>query len=119
MPLTHQPTIRSGFTFVEVIVAILVVSVALLALEGSAAVTLRELSDSRRETVATALAERARERTLGSKCAASTSTDSSTGVVLSSAASPHGTGTTIAQRTSFSTRFGDRSESYRLVGRCQ
>lgn len=119
MPSFNRKTPRPGFTLVEVIVAILLLTIALLALEGSAAVTVRELGDGQRETLATRLAERQRERAFAGTCATSSGNDSANGVGASWAAAPTGQRTRVTQHTSFDTRFGIRQESYSAVGRCR
>lgn len=73
--MSHTPSVsaRAGFTLVEVLVAILLLTIVLLALEGSAAATVRELADGQREIVATRFAERQRERAFASACTTSVS----------------------------------------------
>lgn len=109
----------TGFTLVEVIVAILLLTIALLALEGSAAVTVRELADGQRETLAIRLAERQRERVFAGACATSSGNDSVNGVGASWAAAPTGQRARLTQHTSFDTRAGTRREFYDAVGRCR
>lgn len=109
----------TGFTLVEVIVAILLLTIALLALEGSAASTVRELADSQRETLATRLAERQRERAFGSTCATASGVDSANDVDAGWAATGTGQRVHLTQHTSFDTRSGTRRQSYGVVGRCR
>lgn len=103
----------------EVIVAILLLTIALLVLEGSAAVTVRELADSQRETLAMRLAERQRERAFAAACVTSSGNDSANGVGASWAAAPTGQRARLTQRTSFDTRTGTRREAYDAVGQCR
>lgn len=119
MPNPNRRADRTGFTLVEVIVAILLLTIALLALEGSAAVTVRELSESQRETLATRFAERQRERAFAGACATSSGNDSANGVGVSWAAAPTGQRLRVTQYTSFNTRSGTRREFYDAAGRCK
>lgn len=119
MPSLQSRTPRPGFTLVEVIVAILLLTVALLAIEGSAAVTLRELADSKRETLAMRFAEDQRERSFGSVCAASSGLDSANGVTATWIASPTGSRSHVIERTTFQTRYGVRSQAYNTAGPCR
>lgn len=119
MPHANRRADPTGFTLVEVIVAILLLTIAILALEGSAAVTIRELADGQRETLAMRLAERQRERAFAGACATASGMDSINGVGASWAAAPTGQRTRLTQRTYFDTRFGTRQESYDAAGRCR
>ncbi len=119
MSRTSQTAERTGFTLVEVVIAILLLTVALLAIEGSAAVTLRGLADAARETSATRFAERQRERTFGSLCAAAAGTDTANGVRAVWAASLSASGARVTQHTAFATGLGVRAESYDAAGGCQ
>lgn len=119
MPHANRRADPTGFTLVEVVVAILLLTIALLGLEGSAAVTVRELADGQRETLATRLAERQRERAFAGTCATASGMDSTNGVGASWAAAPTGQRARLTQHTSFNTRFGARAESYNAIGRCR
>ncbi|MGI8548909.1 MAG: type IV pilus modification PilV family protein [Gemmatimonadaceae bacterium] len=119
MPRLSRSDLQPGFTLVEVLVAIFLLTIALLAIEGSAAVTLRELADGQRETLATRLAERQRERAFADPCAASSGIDSANGVGAIWTAIPTGQRIRLGQHTSFDTRRGTRLQSYDAVGRCR
>ncbi len=119
MPHTTRVASPTGFTLVEVIVAILLLTIALLTLEGSASVTVRELAEGQRETLATRLAERQRERAFGTACAAFTGVDSGNGVTANWAVTLTGQRVRLTQHTSFETRSGPRRESYDAVGLCR
>ncbi len=119
--MSHTPLSieRPGFSLVEVIVAILLLTTALLALEGSAAIAVRELADSRRESLAMRFAEGRRERSFGASCAASSGMDSANGVSATWIASAAASQSRLAQRTAFDTRYGVRSQAYDAIGQCR
>ncbi len=119
MPHVNHRADPTGFTLVEVIVAILLLTIALVALEGSAAVAVRELAEGQRETLATRFAERQRERAFAAACATAWGNDSANGVGASWAAATTGQRAHLTQHTSFDSRTGTRQESYDAVGRCR
>lgn len=121
--MSRSPTLTrhhcNGFTIVEVIVAIVLLTVALLALEGSAAFTLRDYADATREYIAATRAETLREMALGSRCSPGGIIDSASGVVIaSSAAIPMPGRIVIQQQTTHSSRSGIHTERYAMRGRC-
>ncbi len=119
--MSHTPSgaAHPGFTLVEVLVAVLLLTIVLLALEGSAAATLRELADSQREMLATRLAERQREQAFAAACTMSAGIDTANGVGASWRATPIGQQARLTQHTSFDTRSGTRQQSYDVIGRCR
>ena len=56
------PTQRSGFALVEALIALVIIGVVFLGLEGSLTLVLRSLADSERQSTATRIAEAQRER---------------------------------------------------------
>jgi prepilin-type N-terminal cleavage/methylation domain-containing protein len=110
---------ESGFTLIEVMIAILVITVAALALEGGATAAVRDLAASEREQLATRLAERQRERIWAASCAGSSGVDSANGVVARWVAAPGTSATHVTQHTTFTTALGTRTESYDAMGRCR
>ena len=113
---------RAGFTLVEVMVALLLLVVALVALEGGAAVTVRMLADAERETVAMRLAEGERERAYGSRCAAAVGVDSTNGVRVGWSAAPVAGGSALLVTRAagaFRTRYGMHATSFDGAGPCR
>jgi len=108
-----------GFILAEALIALLILGVVFLALEGSLTVVLRSLADSERETVATRLAETQRERAFGTACAAGSGTDSLNAVSVSWVASPVGGLVRVSQISRYPRRIGDRVEQYDAVSACQ
>ncbi len=64
---------QQGFTLVELLVAVVIFSVGLLALASSSAVMMRTLGESQSKTVAAAVAESRFERIRSTACANRTS----------------------------------------------
>ena len=54
---TPRPSDRGGFTIIEVIVAILILSIGVLALAGTAAVVTKQMASGTRQTVASTIAQ--------------------------------------------------------------
>jgi prepilin-type N-terminal cleavage/methylation domain-containing protein len=123
MPNTHGHVARAGFSLVEVMVALLLVVVALVALEAGAAVTVRTLADAGRETTAMRFAEGERERAYGAPCAAARGVDSANGVRVAWSATPVSVGGTavLAMRASgaFRTRYGLHASAFDGAGPCR
>lgn len=79
VPTTH---VRGAFTLIEVLFALILVSVALLALEATTTRTLQRIADTHREALATALARQQLDRLIASQCASSAGVDSVSDVVV-------------------------------------
>jgi Tfp pilus assembly protein PilV len=108
-----------GFTVVEVLVSLFLIVLALGALEGEMAVTVRQLSNSARESLATQLVQKRSEWLIASPCATSSGNDSSRGVVDTWSATTDGHVVWIDQEAHYSTVFGEHTEAYRTAGVCQ
>lgn len=121
MPIRRGRAERAGFTLVEVMVALLLLVVALVALEGGAAVTVRMLADADRETAMMRLAEGERERAYGTPCAAARGVDSTNGVRVGWSAMPVGGSGMLITRASgaFRTRYGMHATSFDGAGPCR
>lgn len=65
-----RPSVRSGFTIVEVIVAVMILGVGVIGLTGTAAVVMRQVSGAARHTLASNLAHARHERMAAASCAA-------------------------------------------------
>ena len=110
---------RSGFILAEALIALLVLAVVVLALEGSLTVVVRSLADSARETLAARLAETQRERLFAAACVGASGTDSANGVTVDWTASPAGRLVRISQTSRYPTHIGERVERYDAIGSCQ
>ncbi|HEY8311264.1 MAG TPA: hypothetical protein VIG47_11945, partial [Gemmatimonadaceae bacterium] len=113
---TMQPR---GFILAEALIALLVIGVVFLALEGSLSVVVRSLADSDREATAATLAESRRERAFGSPCNADAGSDSLNAVVVRWSASVAGRLTRIDQAGRYSRKLGDRTFNFAALGVCQ
>lgn len=80
----------AGFTLIEVVVAIVVLSIGVLALAASAAATVRSMADGARTSGIARAAESARERAYATVCAAAAGTDSAAGARVTWTATPAG-----------------------------
>ena len=114
-----RTTLPPGFILAEALIALVVIGVVFLALEGSLSIVLRSLADSEREATATALAEAQRERAFGSPCSADEGSDSVNGVVVSWSASVAGRFIRIEQTGHYPRKLGDRPVGYAALGVCQ
>jgi type II secretory pathway pseudopilin PulG len=113
---------RNGFILVEALIALVIVGIAFLALEGSLSVVIRSLADSEREAIAARIAEAQRERTFAQSCAFSTGSDSSDGVAVTWTATPSAPAShtvRVVQTSRFTRRLGDVIRTYDAVGACQ
>lgn len=121
MPNGHAG--RSGFSLVEVMVALLLVVVALVALEAGAAATVRTIADAEREATAMRLAEGERERAYGSACASARGMDTTNGVRVAWSATPAQAGAAAALVShasgAFRTRYGLHASVFDGAGPCR
>jgi Tfp pilus assembly protein PilV len=108
-----------GFILAEALIALVVIGVVFLALEGSLSIVIRSLADSEREATATRLAESERERLFGSPCNADAGADSVNAVVVSWSASAADHLIRIDQAGRYPSRIGDRALGYVALGECQ
>ncbi len=110
---------RPGFILAEALVALLVLGVVFLALEGSLSSIVRTIADSERETVAARLAEMQREKVFAAVCGSGSGTDSGNAVVVTWTVSTAGSLVRVTQTSRYDRRVGDRTESYDAIGRCR
>ncbi|HEY5086301.1 MAG TPA: hypothetical protein VII66_02990 [Gemmatimonadaceae bacterium] len=118
MSLSHAKR-RQAFILAEALIALLILGVVLLALEGSLAVVVRSLADSERETVAARLAETQRERAFSVTCATASGADSAAGVAVDWTASASGRIVHLTQTSRYPRRIGERVEEYDALGMCR
>lgn len=110
---------RSGFILAEALVALLLIGVVFLALEGSLTVVMRSIADSEHESIAARIAETQRERAFASACAPASGADSVRAVTVEWTASPDGQLVRVAQTSRYRQKLGDRVEHYEALGSCQ
>jgi prepilin-type N-terminal cleavage/methylation domain-containing protein len=110
---------RAGVTLIEVVVAILVLAVGTLALAGSAAVTLRRMSDSARGAAAASVARSRAESSFSRLCAALGSGSQQLLGVRSEWSIAGGAGSAdISQRVTYPTRGGDHTDEFLTTAPC-
>jgi len=107
-----------GFILIEALIALVLVGVVFLGLEGSLTLVLRALADSERQTIATRLAESQRERAFAVGCVAGAGSDSLNAVAADWSASPTGLVVHVTQSVRFSQRSGARVEHYTATSAC-
>ena len=117
---------RKGFTLVELMVAMMLLSVGMLALASSSAVVIKQMTEAGTMSVASAVAQTRIERlrTTMSACSAtslptaSTGTATTRGVSESWTVTPYGTALTntrsaqVSVTVTYYTRRGNRSQTY-------
>ena len=108
-----------GFILAEALVALLIIGVVFLGLEGSLTIVMRSIADSEHESVAARIAETRRERAFASACATSSGVDSVSAVTVGWTASPDGQLVHVAQTSRYRQKVGDRVEHYDALGTCQ
>ncbi len=114
-----QQGFRTGVTLIEVVVAILVLAVGALALAGSAAVTLRRMSDTARGTAAASVVRSRAEQSFSRPCAALGSGSQQLLGVRSEWFIAGGAGSAnISQRVTYPTRGGDHSDEFLTAAPC-
>jgi Tfp pilus assembly protein PilV len=110
---------RTGFILVEALIALVILGVVFLALEGSLTLVLRSLAESERRTVATRFAESQRERAFASGCVAGSGSDSVNGVAVVWTAAPAAYLVQVTQTVRYTQRSGTHVEQYTATGACR
>jgi prepilin-type N-terminal cleavage/methylation domain-containing protein len=110
-----------GFTLAETLVAMVLITLVLGVLEGSAASSLRQLRDDNSESLAARLVQRREESVLAGPCPPSSvsGTDSSGAVVSAWQVTTDGAVVRIAQTVRYPTAFGTHTETFQTAGMCQ
>ena len=110
---------RRGFTFIEVVVSIVLLAVGALALAGSAAITLRRMSDSSRGAAAASVARARAETSFSESCTALSDGNPRTSGVRSEWSVSAGAGSTdVRQRVTYATRGGDHADEFLTTVPC-
>lgn len=111
---------RRGLTLIEVVIAILLLSVGALALEGSSALMIRRLAESRRAATAQNIARARSESSIAKNCSAVTSGSEQTfGVQSQWTAGGSASAIDIEQRLTYPTRRGQHSEKFLTSALCE
>jgi Tfp pilus assembly protein PilV len=113
------PAQRSGFALVEALIALIIIGVVFLGLEGSLTLVLRSLADSERQTKATGIAEEQRERAFAAGCVAGSGSDSVNSVTAEWTASSDGSLVRVAQTVRYPQKAGARVEHYSAASACR
>ena len=110
---------RAGLTVIEIVIAILILSVGGLALAGSSALMIRRLAESARGTTAAAVAARRLESSFATSCGALTGGgEDAFGVRSDWFVSGAASSIDIRQRVTYPTRRGYRSEDFLTAAPC-
>lgn len=108
---------RRAFTLVEVMVAVVILAVALVALQGGTALLVRAIADAEREERAVALAAR-REALIVAACTDGAGSESAGGASVVWSASRTGGITSVALSARAVTRRGPLARSFTITTRC-
>jgi prepilin-type N-terminal cleavage/methylation domain-containing protein len=119
--MTCKPRVkaRAGFTLVEVMVAMMIMTIGLLGLASTSAVVVRQMGDAGRMGVAASVAQSRIEKLRLATCtASSTGTSTARGVSETWTITPQVRSARIDVTITYATRRGMRSQSYRSTVPC-
>jgi prepilin-type N-terminal cleavage/methylation domain-containing protein len=112
-------TMRKGFSLIELMVAIMVLTVALLGLAATSAVATQMIGGGGRHTLAASVAQSRFELLRRGSCAAlSGGTDYTRGVIESWQIDSVRTSAFVTERVTYQTRRGPRTQIFRSVRPC-
>ena len=110
---------RTGFTLIEVVIAIVVLGTGALALAGSAAVTVRRMAEAARHAAAVSMARTRAESSLASPCGSLASgSEISRGIRSDWVVRGGAASTELSQRVSYPTTRGERSDDFVTAAPC-
>lgn len=110
---------RAGFTLVELLVAMMVFAVGMLALVASAATVTRMMGGARRQTIAAAIAQSRIERLRASPCSTLTSgADTVRGVVSTWTVQSGTRSVNVSETVIYPTTRGNRTRTYKTTLSC-
>lgn len=118
LPSSAPHSAHSGFALIEAVVALILIGVGLLALEGAAVFTLRRIRDSQREALAAQLVQTRTARLFATGCASANGIDSIDVVVAAWSATATGGMLRVDQTVRYPTAFGAHVESYHTARVC-
>lgn len=117
-----RPRTRAGFTIVEVVVAVMILSVGVLGLAGAAAIVTRMMGSSEMRSDASTVAAARFEALRGSRCPISSGAASGAGISetwsVTQLGNPGYRMYEVVDSVSYLSRDGSRSQSYRSVVQC-
>lgn len=116
---TRSPRLPNGFILIEALIALVIIGVVFLGLEGSLSLVLRSMGDAERQTTAIQVAEVQRERAFAAGCIAGSGSDSVNAVAVDWTASPAGSLVHISQTARYHQKYGMHVEHYDAIGACQ
>ena len=108
----------TGFTLVEMLIAIVLLALVFVSLEGGSATLMRALGVSGRMTVAAQLVEWRGEHTAATRCVAATGADSARGIVSIWRVEIDSSGALLDQETTYRSAMGMRTDRARWVVPC-
>ncbi|HYN79947.1 MAG TPA: prepilin-type N-terminal cleavage/methylation domain-containing protein [Gemmatimonadaceae bacterium] len=110
---------QRGFTLIEVVVAIVILAAGALALAGSAAVTVRRMSDTARRSSGVTMARSRAEASMASACGSLASgSETARGVRSDWVVSAGAVSAELSQRVSYPTSRGARSDDFLTAAPC-
>jgi prepilin-type N-terminal cleavage/methylation domain-containing protein len=111
---------RCGLTLIEIVVAIVILSVGGLALAGTSALMVRRISESARGAAATSVARNRLESSLSSPCSALTSgSEQVFGVRSEWSTTGSAYSTAVSQHVSYPTRRGAHTDHFLTAVPCR
>lgn len=117
MHRTHRN--RGGFTLIEIVVALVILGVGLVALASGAAAAVRSMGESATLLDAARAAEGERERAYASACAAASGVDSIDGARIRWTAAPGGAMIIVSQLVTLPRGTSPRGASITAAGPCR
>ena len=110
---------RAGFTLVELLVAMMMFAVGMLALASTAASVTRMMGGAKRQTIAATVAQSRLERIRSSKCATLTSgADTVRGVISTWTVTAVTRGVNVTETVIYPTSGGNRTRTYNTTLSC-
>lgn len=112
------PTARTGFTLIEVMIAVVVLTVGALALAGSSAVTVRRMSENERRATAAGVARNRAESAHAYSCGLPSGIDQWLSVRSEWWTSAGAYSADIRQKVSYLTRTGTHGDDFLTAVPC-
>jgi prepilin-type N-terminal cleavage/methylation domain-containing protein len=111
--------LRAGFTLVELMVAMMIFTIGLLAMASTAAVVVRQMGDSSRMGVAAAVAQNQMEQLYAGNCKIAQSGSSvERGVSIAWTITPATRAATLGVSVTYQSRRGLRTQTYQSTVAC-
>ena len=110
---------RTGFTLVELMVAMMIFTIGLLAMASTAAVVVRQMSDSGNMGLAASVAQNQMEQLYAGNCkVASSGTGTSRGITISWTVTPATRSAVLDVTVTYKARRGLRTQAYQSTVAC-